>query len=155
MKNSIFIGMIIFAGFISGCASTSEKKVSQEVSDQKQIESPNQAVASGRFAIKQSTRLTELEKTRFFEVMDRTQASVAEIKKKEGQLMAALFQSLAERKYDPREIHVYRTKLRKLEDEKLNLMFTSLEEIRHLFGKEQQENLDRELLQYYRAAIDK
>jgi Spy/CpxP family protein refolding chaperone len=151
------ISSLSLMALLVGCATptAAEKQVQQNVSEQKSIESTAQAAGSGRFAIHQSTKLTEDQKIRLLALMDRAELNIADIRKKEGQLKAALFQELAEGHYDRKEIAVYKSKLKKLEAEKMDLMFSNLEESRKILGPTQPHDLDQEMLEFYRAGMER
>lgn len=134
---------------LMACATPAEKVVDHKVEEQAAIESPNQAAHAGRFAIRASDKLTEEQKTKFLNLMNKTESQVNEIRMKEGQLKAALFQDLAEGKYNQREIQIVKNRLRKLEIQKLELMFDSIEEIRVLLGGIS--DVDSEVMNYYRS----
>lgn len=136
-----------------GCASTAEKQVQKEVAEQKAIETPAQAAASGRFAIRFSDKLSETQKTQFLNLMSRVQDQMTVLRTQEGQLKAALFQSLADGRYNQSEISVFKSKLKKLENKKLDIMFASLDEVRGILGKSPDPDRDFQMLDQFRSEM--
>lgn len=150
----ILIYLSLISGALLGCSSAAEKKVDQDVAQQSYVESTPQAASAGRFAVRFSDKLTEPQKIKFLDVMNKTEAQVESIKSQEGKLKASLFQSLAEGRYDKKEIAVYKKRLRKLENEKFDLMLDSLNQVQGIIGKDRDANLNMELMDMYRTEMN-
>lgn len=125
----------IFAlALLVGCASTIEKKVEQDIVQQPES-TTREAVASGREAIMNSSYLSAQQKTKMLSLMDKTQSEMAVLRQNEAQTKSSLFKYLAAGKFEDLEISTYRSKLEKLENQKMNLMFSNLKETRKILGK--------------------
>ncbi|MGE4133002.1 MAG: hypothetical protein AB7F86_15275 [Bdellovibrionales bacterium] len=148
MKRAILLSSIILGA--AGCATTAEKNVENAAHAQVGTESPTHAAASGRQAIMHSDKLTSEQKTKFLDLMDKTQAETKWIKEQEGRLKAALFEDLTAGKYEAKEISAYKSKLKGLEQKKLDLMFSSLDKVRSILGKDE---VDPNLFNYYRESL--
>jgi hypothetical protein len=155
IKNGKGIMKLIFfttLGFLSfiliGCASSMQKQVQQEAAVQTDVHSNHDAVDSGRNAILNSTKLNQQQKDQFLQVMAHTEDEMTDIRAQEGKLKAALFQSLSQGEYNPFKISVYQSKLKKLENKKLDLMFASLKKVRHILGKDPQFNQEEYLFDF-------
>lgn len=98
------------------------------------VQSPAEAQVGARFDIMGSPHLTLEQKNQFMRVMNETQSQVTVIKQKEGELKAELFKSLASGQYDRKAMNRFKKNLRKLEDEKMNLMFSSLDQVKVILG---------------------
>jgi hypothetical protein len=149
----ILIYLFLAGGTLLGCASAAEKRVDQEVAQQSYVESTQQAASGGRFAIRFSDKLTEPQKIKFLDVMNKTEMQVESIKSQEGKLKSALFQSLAEGRYDRNEMAVYKKRLRKLENQKFDLMLDSLDQVQGILGKDRDANLNMELMDMFRTEM--
>lgn len=138
---------------LSACATQAEKQVDAQAAEQSAIQSPNQAAYSGRFAVRVSEKLSGDQKVKFLEIMDQTQAKVNDIRAQEGQLKAAMFQSLSEGNFNDSEMNVFKKKLKKLEGQKLDLMFSSLDDVRKLLKGNPE--IAPDLKDFYRAHLDR
>jgi hypothetical protein len=98
-------------------------------------QNPSEAQVGARFDIMGSPNLTIEQKNKFIQVMNETQTQVTSIKQREGDIKAHLFRSLATGKYDRKTVDSAKKQLRKLEDEKMNLMFLSLDRVREILGE--------------------
>lgn len=125
----------IFAlAFSVGCGSLTEKKIEQDIVQQPET-TTTEAVASGREAIFKSSNLSAEQKTKMLSLMNKTRSEMAVIQRNEAQAKSSLFKYLAAGKYENREISTYRSKLKKLENQKMNLMFSNLKYTREILGK--------------------
>lgn len=93
-----------------------------------------QAAMAGRMDIMTSSGLTEDQKSQFMQVMNDTHEKVRKIKQKEGEIKAGLFRSLAEGVYDKHLVKTSKAELQKLEKEKMNLMYSSLDRVKLILG---------------------
>ncbi|PWU21957.1 MAG: hypothetical protein C5B49_01805 [Bdellovibrio sp.] len=136
MKRALILATI---PVVLACASE-EKKAEQRVENEQNMQigvsSPKQAANVGRLAIERSEKLTPAQKEKFIAILNKTQTETLAIKEQEGQLKSALFQDLASAKYDDQMVRVYKSKLQDLEKKKLDLMFSSLDQVRDLLHAE-------------------
>ncbi len=139
MKRNQVIMALIFA-LAAGCVTTkTEKAIDQDISQQTAT-TPAQAEESGRDAIINSTNLTQEQKEKMLTMMDRAHAELASIRKNESQVRSSLVKYLASGQYEIREISTYRKKLQKIENKRLDLIFSNLKESRKILGKESLHN---------------
>jgi Spy/CpxP family protein refolding chaperone len=136
---------------LAGCASTAEKNVNAEVKQQEGIHTTAQAATTGRMEIMASDKLTKEQKDKFMELMGKTQAKTVSLREESAKLKAALFEQLTQAKYDHKEISVYKSKIQKVEKQKMDLMFNSLDEVRKILGASAK---DPDVLKMYRERTE-
>ena len=131
----LFNLLLIFALALSvGCTSFTENKIEQDIAKQPES-TTREAAVSGREAIKNSSDLSPEQKAKMLLLMDKMQSEMAILRQNEAQTKSSLFKYLAEGKFENPEIWTYRSKLQKLENQKMNLMFSNLKETRKILGK--------------------
>lgn len=140
MKASI-LAVALLLVLASGCATSADKKIEKDIAQQPEVTSA-QAAESGRVAITKSPQLSPEQKEKMMALMDRTKAEMASIRKDEAQVKASLFKYLATGAFNEREIATYKSKLVKMENKKMQLMFANIKETRKILGKEVQFNPD-------------
>lgn len=140
MKIALLLLPIIFLG-CAGKNTTTGPVVGKAVDSPQSISCPNdkagptaQAVMAGRLDILTSAGLTEEQKMQFMSLMNDTHLKVAKIKQKEGEIKSTLFRSLAEGIYNQKLAESSKLELRKLEKEKMRIMFSSLDKARSILG---------------------
>lgn len=138
MKNILFV--ILMAGLFS-CSHSTENKINNDIAKQPDVTS-RQAVDAGREAIALSKNLTFEQKEKMLTLMEDTRTQVESIRQNESQVKSSLFKYIATGEFGDREIRVYRKKLIDFENQKLNVMFSSLKETRKILGKDIQLNPD-------------
>ncbi len=147
---SVRIAVLALALTAIGCATTADKNVEAKAQAQVGTETPTHAAAAGRMAILKSSALTEEQKEKFTQIMDKAQLNTMTIREEQGQLKAALFKDLASGNFNHKEVATYKSKLQTLEKRKLDLMFKSLDEVRSVLGKNQ---LDPEVMEHLRESF--
>ncbi len=126
---------IVLAGVL-GCATQAEKQVETDISHQPAISTPQQAAEEGRATILHSANLTEEQKLKILGIIDLTKEKTKDIKAQQAKVLSSLMQSLSKGSYVDKEMNVYKSKLQKLENEKMKLMFSSLKEVKMIIGSE-------------------
>lgn len=149
---SVRFAVLALALAASGCATTADQNVETKAQAQVGTESPAHAAAGGRMAVLKSSGLTDVQKEKFMQIMDKAQLNTMTIREEQGQLKAALFKDLAAGNYDHKEVASYKAKLQTLEKRKLDLMFKSLDEVRALLGKNQ---IDPQVMENLRESFSK
>lgn len=153
MKNILHLWILASMILLSACAHQAEKVVDKKAAAQGAVESPAEATRMGRQKILESNKLTDEQKMKLLDLFDKTDVQLAEIKEKQGPLKASLFQSLSEGQYDPKELTVYFQKIRKYENQKMDLMFSSLLEAGGILNKNRDPEIPLELMKYYGSAL--
>ena len=104
-----------------GCVSTITEKVEQDIAKQPES-TAREAAASGRKAIMNSSNLSAEQKAKMLSMMDKIQSEMAILRQNEAQTKSSLFKYLAAGNFEEREISTYRSKLERLENQKMNLV---------------------------------
>ena len=82
-----------------------------------------------------SSNLSVPQKEKMLALIGKTQSEMTFIRQNEAQTKSSLFKYLATGNFENREISTYRSKLEKLENQKMDLMFSNLKETRKILGK--------------------
>lgn len=137
---------------MAACSSSPvETKVQADAEQQKDIHTTAQAATTGRLEIMTSSKLTNEQKEKFMNLMGETQKKTLTLREQSAKLKAALFEQLTQGKYDHKEVSVYKSKIQKIESEKMDLMFASLDEVRKILGVSLR---DPEVMQFYRERME-
>lgn len=136
--------------FSFSCASN-KNKIDADIAKQQEVTTP-QAVVSGHMAFINSNKLTPEQKEKVILLIENTRKEMVEIRKKEAQTKASLFKYLADGQFQDQEVNIYRVRLQKLENKKMDLMFANLKEVQKILGKEAK--FDPELLEFDRFNVE-
>jgi len=135
--------LLVLPLFVAACAnSPKQEQAAQPTTPASgpKPESMSEATANGRWDIMSSPHLTLEQKTKIMQLMNQTQEKVASLRQTQSDLKAALFRSLSEGKYDKKKMNSFKRQMKKIEGEKMDLMFSNLDQIRLILGDMTDEN---------------
>lgn len=138
MKKRIFssIVAVALASIVVSCTS---KEVKNEVTTKADNESttlvPGEIAEKGRKAIMESKSLSNDQKEKMMTLMNKTHADILFLKQETGKLKAVLFKDLMSGKSTKAEIKEIKKRISALEQQKMDLMFNSLDEAQKIIGK--------------------
>lgn len=149
MMKYILSSVAIFS-LAMGCASQKAKtEVDRKVSEESVTMTPGETAAKGRDAILQSKYLTEAQKTKILGIMTNTQVKSVALREETARLKAVLFETLGEKNYKADQVAVIKSRLKKIENEKMDLMFSSLDQVKEVLGVSDDEHRNAELRRVY------
>jgi len=126
----------VSAAIFSGCSSTSTK-VNQDLDSRLQtmpdISSYEQLTLDARQEIKDSG-LSPDKKAQLLQVQRTTQDKSMELRSQSFKLRALLVQDLASKQYDGDEVGAIKERLKKVEDQRLQLIYTAADQINGILG---------------------
>lgn len=135
--------LLLIAFLALGCAAESKKEeVQPPTTTQSGISNMPDATQAGRMDFMTSPNLTPEQKDKFMKLMSQTEVKMAGIKQDQANLKAALFRSLSEGKYNKKDVNSYKSKIKKLESKKMDLMFSNLDRAHEILGKDFENNPD-------------
>lgn len=138
MKNTIIslAAALIMTALMSACASQEVKKEVTNKADQETATLvPGEIAEKGRKAIMESKSLSADQKEKMMTLMNNTHAEILNIKQETGKLKAVLFKDLMAGQSTNAEVKEIKKRITKLEQQKMNLMFSSLDEAQKIIGK--------------------
>jgi hypothetical protein len=132
----VFVSTAIF----SGCSTTSTK-VNQDLDSRLQampdISSYEQLGNDARQEIKDSG-LSADKKAQLPQVQRTTQDKSTELRSQSYKLRALLIQDLASKQYDGDEVEAIKARLKKIEDQRLQLIYTAADQINTILGHDRE-----------------
>lgn len=133
-KASLFISVLI-AMALSGCATTSEKKIDVEMREQKPVYSQKELRMRGHDMILKNKNLTQEQRQEVMELYGRTAAKMGEIRGKMSKLKVLLFRRLLDKQEHLDEVEEIKARLMSLNEQKMTLMLDALDSARKVLGK--------------------
>jgi Spy/CpxP family protein refolding chaperone len=150
MKKIFFT--LLLSSLALGCASSAEKEVETQVSQEKPATAPGEVAGRGRDAIMNSKSLNEEQKKKIVDLMAKVQVENNTLKEETTKLKMTLFKSIAEGGYKAEQVNVMKSKLQKLENKKMDLMFSSLDQVKDILGVPDK-NKQQDYSDIYRAMM--
>jgi len=129
-----YLILFLSLGSIVACSGTAEKEVEMKVAAEKGVGANETISNQSTEIIKNSTKITEEQKTKLLTLHDKTRTEVAKIKMEMGKLKGAFFKTLVSDKKNNAEINVMKKKMTTLHGKQLELMLKSLDEAKVILG---------------------
>lgn len=154
MKNYLVLSLplILSSTLLGGCATQAkkEKEMDQKVTQEVSVGLPGEAAAGGIDAIENSQSLTTAQKEKIRALMKSTQAEVQNLRIETNKLKATLFKSFANGTYAAEDVSILKKRLTKLEEKKMDAMFSSLDQVQKILGYSPRKPIDFEIHNLYR-----
>jgi len=135
MKLKLLIVAVLSAGLF-GCATSSEKTVESKMAAETGATSQEEMVMKTREVLASNENLTDDQRTRLMGLHGQTMAKMAGLRQDITKAKMVLFKSMLAEDYKESEIRVLREKLVKLNTQKMNVMFDSMDQAKMILGKE-------------------
>jgi Spy/CpxP family protein refolding chaperone len=142
--------LLLLTGLMVGCATAANKEVDKKVAGEQSSSAPDAIIQSGHEAIMNSKNLTDEQKQKIVGIMARVRAENLALKEESTKLKIAFFQTLGEKDYKADQVAVIKRRLQKLQNKKMDLMFSSLEEVQGVLGVKSEKDR-RDMDQIFRA----
>jgi hypothetical protein len=125
---------------VSGCASSSSKKIDQDL-DARLQSAPTASTyeefgKNARKQIKDSGATSE-QKAKLLQLQRDTQDRSIQLRDQYYKLRSLLIQDLAGKNYDRDEVEAIKGRLKKIEDQRLQLIFTAVDQASTILGHDQ------------------
>jgi len=138
MKNQ-FIRAALIGGLVitSACGSKDKKpdELDQKISTQAPADTPNQIMERASMAFANAEGLTQEQKLKLSEIYKRVYTESMQIRRDIGQSKSLLFMTLAKTNYKASEVTELKKKIVNLDQKRLNLMFSALDDVQSVVGK--------------------
>ena len=132
-RMSILVGAVA----LQGCAhSAQEKRLDAKVSQETEVNSKADLQAEASDLIESAPTLSADQRSRLRELRDSTRARLDDLSSNSLKLRAVLIKDLISTQYDEREVELIKSKIRKLENERINTIFGSVEKANKILGHE-------------------
>ncbi len=139
MKKVMTYGLMIVglsAGLaLGGCATATEKEVEAKVAAEKPATHTGELAAKGFDTWAMSTALTADQKSRLATIHSSTAREAFRIRGEITKTKSALFKELARGNYEAKTIDTLKTKIVKLDQERLDVMFKALDSVEKTIGR--------------------
>lgn len=153
MKTNSLVGSLLLIILAGGCATpvAKEREIDKKVDQEVVVGFTGEAANIGQEAIEESANLTEEQKNKIRALIKKTQAEVQEIKIETNKLKATLIKSFSDGTYKAEDIRILKKRLTKLEERKMDTMFSNLDEVQKILGyKPKSRDIEHELRNLYR-----
>jgi hypothetical protein len=149
------LGYLLVFGFLTlqtlGCASvTLNKALDEKIAQEKNVDGRKGIQTEADQLIKNTSSLTPQQKKDLKTLGQSLSSQLDEISKESFKLRAVLIQDVISN-YNSAEIDLIKDRLRKVEDRRLRLTFSTVEKANSILGRESARNneLSRDILFYY------
>ena len=141
MKHLILVTTMATAVFVvSGCASSNSKRIDQDLDARLQTAPTaanyEQFGKNARKQIKDSSATSE-QKAKLLQLQRDTQDKSIQLRDQYYKLRSLLIQDLAAKNYDQDEVEAIKNRLKKVEDQRLQLIYTAVDQASAILGHDQ------------------
>lgn len=125
---------------VSGCASSSSKKIDQDI-DTRLQSAPTASTyeefgKNARKEIKDSSATNE-QKAKLLQLQRNTQDRSIQLRDQSYKLRSLLIEDLSAKNYDQDEVEAIKNRLKKIEDQRLQLIYTAVDQASAILGHDQ------------------
>lgn len=138
MANLKYVSLFLILIIVSSCSSAKKPEVDpmdRAVRHQTPADTPDQIMDRAAFAFSNAQGLTAEQKIVLRGIYTRVYADSMRIRREIGQSKSLLFMTLAKVDYKESEIKNLKNKIVKLDQQRLDIMFTALDDVRSVVGK--------------------
>ena len=143
MKTSkiYIVGTLIAATlFAGGCATSADKRVDAQVSKQGAIQTNQDLRAETKNVIEETPGLTTDQRAKLTSLRIQTQSEMSALNNESLQLRGALVENVFSKHERRAEIKTIQSRLKKIEDKKLDLTFKAVDKAYTILGKQAVDN---------------
>lgn len=135
MEKMIVFGLMVTGLTLGGCATAVEKEVETKVAAEAPATQPGELAAKGFETWATSTSLNADQKSRLATIHSSTAREAMRIRGEITKTKSALFKELAKGNYEAKTINTLKTKIVKLDQERLDVMFKALDSVEKAIGR--------------------
>lgn len=147
MKMQTLVCVLAFAA--AGCASSGSRELDQKISQEPPVESRRQVQTEADQKIATDSQLTPDQKARLSALRTSVSAQLDDVSRQSLKLRSVLIEEILSPNYSLEEVSLIKSRLKKLEDKRLSLMFDGVDEANKILGRHAPQNrrMIRELLE--------
>lgn len=138
MKLKIVL-MTILIGY-SGCSTMGNKILDEKISNESDIKSPANLQAEAKTSIDQAVNLSEDQKQKLTKLRLSVANQTNEFNKESLELRSVLMKDIIATNFNSKEVGLIKTRMRKLEDRRLTMIFDSVEKANIIMGRQAPSN---------------
>ena len=136
IKIQLLTIMVIFAG----CATRNNEKLDQKMSEESSISSRSDLQAQAENSIKDASNLTTEQKEKLTALRYSVSAQTDEFNRQSIELRSVLLKDLLASDYNAKEVRLIKSRMRKLENQKLSLIFEAADKANVILERQAAEN---------------
>lgn len=138
--SSFYLGLVLIAAaFGTGCATGADKRVDQQVSNEK-IQTNQQLRTEAKQIIEETPGLSPDQRSRLDSLRIQTQNDMAALNAESVKLRAVLIENVFSKKERSVEVKTIKSRLKKVEDKKLEVTFNAVDKAYTILGKQAVDN---------------
>lgn len=131
--NSLVAGLLALT--FQACTTTTQKEIDAKVKAEPAVVHRKDLIAEGEMLIEKSPNLTDAQRTKLRQLWHDSKAQSDDLVTKSLQLRAVLIKDLVATPYDDREVNVVKTKLSKVEQDRLAVFLKGVRETNRILGR--------------------
>lgn len=136
MKRILGMALLTASTLALGCAQTSEERqVDAEVKAEAPARGQGTLATRGANLFVNAPNLTDEQKEKLLKIHGETYQKVAKIRDELTQTKTTLFKSLVNEKTSSKELNILKSKIMKLDKERLNIMLKAFDDVQKIVGK--------------------
>lgn len=128
--------LALVLAFSFGCATGVKKEISHDKEQMSSVQSREMMVEKMRTALEQSDKLTDSQKDQFIQLHDKTMMKTMAINEDIAKLKVILFKEFAGEKYNGRKVSELTRQIKKLHNQKMDVMLGALGKAKKILGVE-------------------
>jgi hypothetical protein len=133
VKNIFVIAILSLA--IGACASKQDKKLTAKVSEEKSIQSNAELTSQANDTIKNSPNLNDEQKSKLMALRAEMTTQSNALRDESFKLRSVLIKDLISKDEHVNEVKLIKARLRKIEDQRLDVLFGAIDQANIILGK--------------------
>lgn len=134
MKKNILV-TVLFAMALSSCATEAEKKVEQKLNQEAPVANTQELRKSATMAIETTPGLTDQQRSQLKSLSEKTRAQMDQYRAESLKAQGLLVKEVLSEKSSNTEISVLKKKIKEIENNRLTLLFKTVDEAKNVLGK--------------------
>lgn len=134
MKKFILSSMM-FVGFLQGCSHAAEREIDKQVKAQPAVIKRTDVIAEGETLIEKSPNLTDPQRTKLRQLWHDSKSQSDDLATSSLQLRSVLVKDLVATPYDEKEVSLVKTKLARVEQDRLSVFLKGVRETNRILGR--------------------
>lgn len=141
MNKSLFLSSLMLGVFLfTGCVSKKTNETLNEKVAESKVNTKTELQDDVKTAVENAKNLTPAQKQQLFELHNQTQAKMASYQQECLRLKSVLIKDVISPDYNGKEVNLIQSRLRKIENRRLNTMFETIAKANKIMGREAMHN---------------
>jgi hypothetical protein len=121
-------------GLLNACSSTTEKEMEEKIANEPGVAAPGGMAMQSENIIKESTKLSETQKSQLLGLHQKTQEQMTKIRMELSKVKGTFFKTLTTAGTKNKDLDMMKKKMTDLHGQKLTVMLKSLDEAKTILG---------------------